>query len=1446
MRIMTQLFVKLLDRMQIRFQRTRPGSILILVVVLVVLLALIGTASLSTTQGDRWVAVQNSANTQIDLIVQGAIEMAKGAIYGDLFGAFGAGVAYRPDSSISVNNSYKHLDAYDLLGQYPSTITTSQGDVWLSPRIPTAYGFGGNAPLVAWSNIGMVPGVGNFESPVVMAERYGAASLGLSAPDLALPRVYDTNATIALTQPARVSKNLGLPPRMLQPNFMFPYGTADGRSFPAFAMPPAVGGTRMVLAGDADGDGVADSGLFRFPVGEIDGVTYYGAIRIIDNNSAINVNTAWSSSTDFGFGGVPAPQVDPLGNSVGTENNLGIFPSHIGLLEMMHPPQAALAPIPPASPAITEMTAVSTYRLNGHTHNNPPQDDPSSPGGSSLPRNDFVWNTQGEALSFGLSRKLENPGFVVTGAATTDRYRRFGAGEAATLAYRNGLQNREVSRSPLERVTSDAIALDSIYRSSGNDDVNNWATNAVFGPNRQTYISDRHGIAAWWDDNFHFEGYNTAFQLSFLGNPAVSGILPHSSTPLYKRSLRSFLTTSNPVSNAVQQKFFKNSLPGAAGSTNLARRLIHPQATPPHDRSYMTYPEDPVKVNPNTGTFEELWRAFWCVMVGDNPVTGTSFAGTLADNAGSAVYDAMEFDRSGSAGQFASVGGNHTQRMFRSPIRYPDATPPVGRNMNPQEVMLLRSAIAAVQTMQMRGQAPNHSSNPLVQEQPTMFERIEFPPSADRTFFSDASTGTVRFTIFGNTPQPVITEVMVWRDTKTKDPLEGTKVNTGPYVAIELYNPYSVPITLTTKHKLATINRRSTQMYTFAPLNVTNIHTFAGETIQPGDFLVLESRAGVLWLPDQIQVRQSPPPTPVDLTSVITDGLELVLVEELDDDLPPYPVLRKPLDSYDFNGILGSGDLMTWWHYSRPCGVNAKWQSIYPGRYQVHGDANRSRHQGTDWKEWAPDDNTGGARNTDPGIEAPYQPSLGYAAGRDPNNLANDSYTPTVRAALPIPLNDLDFGGPNKKIDVNGNRFPYGGFMRDGDLLQVPYVGAYVITLHTNDTDPGILVDMNSVTMDAAFAEDSDPMNDSSWNDTAPREHVGRFAPLRLGPTDSSLYNDDFDPSEEASVVMKRRYAWAKDLFDYFSVNTPSLDFLPQYPMQREYLNLNSQSKRFFKGSLYSVYDPAFRQHKIYRCEITGDYAVTSLSPETEHGAAFTLITSTASVKNGTQQASSFGVGPGAETESHIGVQGLININTASWKVLSAVPWVTRGGPDRFTTDDYSGAFTVGQNDRDDNEDIARAIVYWRDGNATNTSSAPAGGPFRSLFDLYRVRLPVVTTDPGNYVFDLVQNTLAGTTEPDDSLGDFSPAFGNLMATDPKDGSRYDFEERFWLLTKVSNLLTTRSDSFTVYVQVQGWRGIGTLRPELVVQRRAAFMLDRSTVTKTSSRIPAAMNVPND
>ena len=81
---------------------------------------------------------------------------------------------------------------------------------------------------------------------------------------------------------------------------------------------------------------------------------------------------------------------------------------------------------------------------------------------------------------------------------------------------------------------------------------------------------------------------------------------------------------------------------------------------------------------------------------------------------------------------------------------------------------------------------------------------------------------------------------------------------------------------------------------------------------------------------------------------------------------------------------------------------------------------------------------------------------------------------------------------------------------------------------------------------------------------------------------------------------------------------------------------------------------------------------------------------------------------------------------------------------------------------------------------------------------------------------------------PDDprlAAGDLSP--GKPGAADHV---RNDFEERNLVLTRISNLVTTRSDSFTCYVYVVGIMNAFTPDAEVKTQRRTAFNADRSAI----------------
>src|SRR3954469_17857558 len=78
-----------------RLKMSRPGSVLILCVALLVLLALIGTAMISTTRVDRYSSVQHTSNTQVDLLMEGMKQVAVTAIAGDLWNSGTISPGYR-------------------------------------------------------------------------------------------------------------------------------------------------------------------------------------------------------------------------------------------------------------------------------------------------------------------------------------------------------------------------------------------------------------------------------------------------------------------------------------------------------------------------------------------------------------------------------------------------------------------------------------------------------------------------------------------------------------------------------------------------------------------------------------------------------------------------------------------------------------------------------------------------------------------------------------------------------------------------------------------------------------------------------------------------------------------------------------------------------------------------------------------------------------------------------------------------------------------------------------------------------------------------------------------------------------------------------------------------------------------------------------------------------
>jgi hypothetical protein len=153
-----------------------------------------------------------------------------------------------------------------------------------------------------------------------------------------------------------------------------------------------------------------------------------------------------------------------------------------------------------------------------------------------------------------------------------------------------------------------------------------------------------------------------------------------------------------------------------------------------------------------------------------------------------------------------------------------------------------------------------------------------------------------------------------------------------------------------------------------------------------------------------------------------------------------------------------------------------------------------------------------------------------------------------------------------------------------------------------------------------------------------------------------------------------------------------------------------------------------------------------------------------------------------------IRIKGRININTAPWFVIARLPWIWQTGQWL-------------------NRNIAAEITGYRDYSLDNI---PRG--FGSIAELMQV--PAVATafmDDRNNLYKRID--AGDPNEPD---------FTEDQAVD-------DFEERDLLFSRISNLVTVRSDVFSAYILVR----IGPDGP----QRRVLAILDRSQADSPDDRV---------
>ncbi|HMO27698.1 MAG TPA: hypothetical protein PKB10_15665, partial [Tepidisphaeraceae bacterium] len=494
----------------------------------------------------------------------------------------------------------------------------------------------------------------------------------------------------------------------------------------------------------------------NLPTGAINGfdssqITWVYGARVVDLASAVNVNTALTSLSDFRRDGY-FPTVGPLVS--------GAFPSHVELFRLLR--QNAWRP------ARTHLNDFISYpdntlndfgRLLNFTLNTPAVylvsglaesdgDAPTSGAGinprddSNTDRSDWIYFSLGDALHQGLARRIENPGYA-------DNAKRF---RAYPLSNEFSLVSRFAIAPPTATTQLDRDLTDSIV------------TNV-----RQTPYA-ANDIVNWFNQNF-------AFALD-----------PATPTPTNASSRRALLTTQSRTSNLAPY-------PGPTGPT--IPPLTMGPALPDGTSGFNTRTMPRTSIN--SATFDEKWRAFFLVMAEPegtvwrtpyglddeaysraNMFTGMTFGAPPPSNPNDPMPPVLSAPTEPQTPALfdpppTSVAANdqHRYRMFRSSTRTPPpATGTTHTFIEPSEMMKLRSAIAA------RGVADQYDGDIDVSHQ-----------VINLNVFVNGTRTPAQAVVFGNERQPVIASVYANTNISPTLPPGATGQNTQAYVAIKLFNP---------------------------------------------------------------------------------------------------------------------------------------------------------------------------------------------------------------------------------------------------------------------------------------------------------------------------------------------------------------------------------------------------------------------------------------------------------------------------------------------------------------------------------------------------------------------------------------------------------------------------------------------------------------------------------
>ncbi|HEY1683972.1 MAG TPA: helix-hairpin-helix domain-containing protein [Tepidisphaeraceae bacterium] len=1362
-----------------------------MVIAVLVLMALIGTAYVSVARIDRQAAATGSSNTQQNLLAAQVAQQAETLILNGVFAQTTAGAYYRP----VVDNSNNAISVQDTNGNtlyhdYDSPFDDHEG--WLASRIPQPLDV--TAPVTE----AITATSAGYTSPTVM---YGAIGGGTTPNPVVWPAVTllentslttSTTSTYSVDAPLNITSNAGTQQTIAlgglgvgnkrQYRFAPTYATITSAgtttTYPAMAIyklpvtiPPTLSPlayVATVLAADADGDGIADSLYYKLTNQPTPGVTYYAAVRIVDNNSAINATTAWSLTNDF----------DGDSTNHYATQNLGFFASNVGLQELLRSYvapsySAGVLATPPDS---TEMDALTAFRFNWTTANSftgggwpqldaaaypaggRPYPDPTynswSPGVGNY-RTDYGYITYGDMLQMNLARRPENPGetYIQSSSSGLLHFQPLSWADSAALAYRFCIPQSSTGSSTVETKLSLSL-LDGVgTTTSGNPSSSYpigpstktiatggspgpYQANGILpstGPNTYGYTASASvKDGAWYNDNFDFD--QVATLNSATGTP--SPIAANASTC---RPLRAITVARNPVSDNVPWDTSVLWNPDATinGAQYTTKTVGAVSTTTPN--------KPPCRANLNTSGFTDLYNAFLAVMNRCDYLTSNPFQNITS----TAV---------------TLQGVNTTTNK-----------------LNNTDVQELRAGLAAANTMSMR--VTGYAGASLVTGTSTYSQTVNLSATGDKAY------------VYGITPQPFLVGAVM------NDISDGQTA----YVAIELFNPTSAPMDLTgSKWQLASWDGSATLTTLFTFDTSATFNNNGGGTAH-----AIIPAAGVIWIASS----NSPPtasasasaggaPTPLNASSsnitVYATNLAnaahkmIVLVRPVAGqaiDLTK-PTTFAPVDQVDLSTVPAVPTMTARFYvYGR---TPTAWQCVYPSKTTTAPVPPANNDSTTATPPWnvvtAPldqDNNASGDITSSTTLSA-YNGQVAIA------NSAIGAAGAYTTFNIPLGFDKLSYPGPNTVVapGSNGNKFPFGGFARDGDAFKIPFIGSYIVT----DAGTTKILMINGISFDSASAEDNNGGDDG-------QERIGQFCPL--GDPSSAVASTqlDYDPTPGST---NHRYYFARFLLDYVgAVNTPDSDESPNADPETAGANPISY------------------------------FAKTGIQPQDVANNASLHSYVTGDTNTNTNWANHNITPSNYNNEYDQPNEGLVNINTAPWPVLAMLPMVTYGG-------------VKGEIDQANNTLLAKAIVSYRD----------KYGPFTSVFDLNRVFDPAsagawsLTTK--GFINEWNTLTMGGGGEPDQNYCDFTNIAGGVTITRPTATpappltiEQDEAKNYLTALTRISNLITTRSDSFTVYIVVEGWQNAGTANATRVSQVRQAYIVDRSHVSnlnKTLNIIPVPTN----